>query len=512
MTFLTDTIERARLPLAPPTAMIIFGASGDLNSRKLGPALYNLALDGLLPEKFFLMGYGRQTLSKEGFQDQTAAALRQFSRRPLDKTSWEKIAKNMSYHCGHYDSPEDFQTLAKRVHELETEVGEPLQLLFYLATPPSVFKPILKHLGSCGLAQQRRRTALASKIVIEKPFGRDLQSALDLNREIAVIFDEEQVFRIDHYLGKETVQDLLVQRFANAIFEPIWNRQYVECVQITVAESMGVGSRGGYYDASGALRDMIQNHTLQLLSLIAMEPPVSLRPEDIRGEKVKLLNAIQPLHLTGQSSDVVRAQYLSGKIGETPVPGYLEEEAIPLDSSTETYAALRLSINNWRWKGVPFYLRSGKRLKERISEVAVQFKRPPGILFGEGNQHSLAPNTMVMQIQPDEKVTLLLNSKKPGLETRPRSVQLHYAYETAFGSNTPEAYERLILDALHGDSTLFIRSDETEAAWRLVTPLLEHWQEQGKQDLSYYAAGSYGPDEAQQLLAVNNHEWRYLSD
>ena len=335
-----------------------------------------------------------------------------------------------------------------------------------------------------------------------------MDSARALNQSINSVFEESQVYRIDHYLGKETVQDLLVQRFANAIFEPIWNREYVDCVQITVAESLGVGTRGGYYDASGALRDMIQNHTMQLVALTAMEPPVSLDPESIRDEKVKVIKAIQPLNLDSEGGDVVRARYDNGLVNGKPVNAYMEEQGIPEDSSTETYAALRLSINNWRWKGVPFYIRSGKRMARRASEIAIQFKRPPGILFSEGDKFDVAANTLVIQIQPDEGVTLVMNSKIPGLETRTQPVKMHFRYATTFGSNTPEAYERLILDAMVGDGTLFIRGDETEASWKLVTPLLEHWKECGAYGLASYAAGSWGPLESERLLWDNGHEWR----
>jgi glucose-6-phosphate 1-dehydrogenase len=304
------------------------------------------------------------------------------------------------------------------------------------------------------------------------------------------------------------VQDLLVQRFANAIFEPMWNREYVDCVQITVAEEVGVGSRGGYYDDSGALRDMIQNHTMQLVALTAMEPPVSLDPESIRDEKVKVLRAIQPLELRAEGGDVVRARYTEGLVRGERVKGYLDEEGIPGDSTTETYAALRLAINNWRWKGVPFYVRSGKRMARRASEIAIQFRRPPGILFSEGKKFDVAPNTLVLGIQPDEGVTLVMNSKIPGLETRTQPVKLHFRYATTYGSNTPEAYERLILDAMVGDSTLFIRGDETEASWKLITPVLEHWEECGARGLEEYVAGSWGPTASERLLWDEGHHWR----
>ena len=493
---------------APPTAIVIFGASGDLTSRKLIPAIYNLAVDNLLSADFHLMGYGRKPIPDQDYREHARASAQTHSRRPLAPEIWDRLGQQVFYQCGGYDDPAAFEALADRLDALEKQVGRDLQLLFYISTPPQVFGPILENLGRSGLARRNLDTPLFSKVIVEKPFGKDLATAQQLNQIILQQFEERQVYRIDHYLGKETVQDLLVHRFANAIFEPIWNRQYVDCVQITVAETVGVDNRAAYYDQSGALRDMIQNHTMQLLSLIAMEPPVSLDPEAIRDEKVKVLKAIQPLALGLEDSDVVRARYDAGLIGGEPVPGYLEGEGIPEDSATETYAALRLSINNWRWKGVPFYMRSGKRMARRVSEIAIQFKRPPGILFSGDARFDLAPNTMVLRIQPDEGSTLLLNAKVPGLDTRTQPVKMHFHYETTFGSNTPEAYERLILDSMVGDNTLFIRGDETEASWRLVTPILEHWKTCGPAGLESYAAGSWGPLASERLLWKNSHQWR----
>ena len=493
---------------APPTVVVIFGASGDLTARKLVPAIFNLCLDNLLPSDFHLIGFGRKSISDDQFRETMNASIGEYSRRKLDEKAWEQVRKNTTYHVGGYDDEDAFTALAGKINQIEHDMGQPVQRLFYISTPPGVFEPIIRNLGSSGMAGMHVHTKQATRVIIEKPFGRDLESAQALNATIREVFDESQVYRIDHYLGKETVQDLLVQRFANSIFEPIWNRQYVDCVQITVAESIGVGSRGGYYDSNGALRDMIQNHTMQLVALTAMEPPVSLDPESIRDEKVKVLKAIQPLKLKADGGDVIRGRYIRGIIDGKSVEAYTDAEGISSDSVTETYAALRLSINNWRWKGVPFYIRSGKRLARRVSEIAVQFKRPPGILFSEGNKFDLAQNTMVIQIQPDEGVTLVTNSKIPGLETRTQPVNMHFRYGNTFCSNTPEAYERLILDAMVGDRTLFIRGDETEASWKLITPILDHWQASGAEGLTEYTSGSWGPDESDRMLQKKGHQWR----
>jgi glucose-6-phosphate 1-dehydrogenase len=493
---------------SPPTIVVIFGASGDLCARKLVPAIYNLAVDNLLSADFYLIGYGRTPISDDDFRKETADHITKFSRRPLAQDVWSRVQSNTFYHQGGYDEAKPFTDLKQKIEDIETKLGRDLQSVFYISTPPTVFKPILENLGASGLAARHAGTPLASKMIIEKPFGRNLATAQELNSIIRHQFEEQQVYRIDHYLGKETVQDLLVLRFANTIFEPIWNRRYVDCVQITVAEDLGVGTRGGYYDQSGALRDMIQNHTMQLLSLVAMEPPVSLGAEDIRDEKVKLLKGIQPVVLSHDGGDVVRAQYAEGLIEGQKVPGYLQEKEIPSTSFTETYAAARLSINNWRWQGVPFYIRSGKRLARRVSEIAIKFKRPAGILFADNERFDLAANTLVVQIQPDEGTTLLMNSKVPGLETRTQPVKMYFRYSTTFGSNTPEAYERLILDCMISDSTLFIRGDETETSWKLYSPILDFWAESGKRGLESYAAGSWGPLAADRLLWEQKHEWR----
>ena len=492
---------------APPTVVVIFGASGDLAARKLIPAIHNLCHDNLLPADFHLAGFGRTPVPDDKFRDIAAAAIRDFSRRELDPAVWRRIAQNTTYVAGGYDDPGAFDRLAAHIAAIEKKAAREIQALFYFSTPPSAFAPIIKNLGASGLAAKYRGQPLHSKIIIEKPFGRDLASARALNAAIRSVLDERQVYRIDHYLGKETVQDLLVQRFANAIFEPLWNRNFIDHVQITVAEQAGVGSRGGYYETSGALRDMIQNHTMQLLALTAMEPPASLRAEDVRDEKVKVLKAIQPPR-HGPDGDTVRARYAPGFIGGKQAPGYLDEPGISPASATETYAALRLSINNWRWQGVPFYLRSGKRMARRVSEIAIQFKRPPGALFSGSPLHNISPDTFAFQIQPDEGMSLVLNGKVPGLETRTQPVKMNFRHSTTFGSDTPEAYERLLLDAMTGDGTLFIRDDETEASWQLCAPVLEAWSAAGRAGLHTYAAGSWGPESADALLARDNRAWR----
>ena len=491
----------------PPTIIVIFGASGDLTARKLVPAIFNLSKDELLPKRCFLVGYGRSEMTDENFKHDIKNALNNHSRRNIEDSIWNNLKDKLFFHAGAYDDLNSFVQLEKKISNIEEKIDCSAQCLFYISTPPGVFMPILENLGESGLARRHRGTETASKVIIEKPFGRDLQSAQELNEVINRRFDESQVFRIDHYLGKETVQSLLVQRFANSIFEPVWNRNYVSNVQITVSEDLGVGSRGGYYDKSGALRDMIQNHVMQLLALTAMEPPSSLDPESIRDEKVKALKALKPLVLEGDSPDVIRARYAAGLVDGVPAKAYLDEDGIPEDSVTETYSALRLYLDNWRWKGVPFYIRSGKRLAMKASEIVVQFTRPPAILFGQDSRLKVSPNLLVIRIQPDEGVTLYLNSKTPGLETKLQPIKLAFGYETTFGSNTPEAYERLILDSLNGDGTLFIRGDEAETSWGLLTPVLDFWSDQKRDGLESYASGTWGPLEADKLLIDGGHEW-----
>jgi glucose-6-phosphate 1-dehydrogenase len=492
---------------APPTVVVIFGASGDLTARKLIPAIYNLSFDNLLPADFHLVGYGRKPISDGQFRKIAAAAIKEFSRRKLDPKVWARVAASTSYVQGEYDEKAGFRRLAAHIKKIEKGVGSEVQSLFYISTPPSVFEPIIQNLGESGLGGRYKGQHHHSKVIIEKPFGTDLDSARALNATLTSVFEENQVYRIDHYLGKETVQDLLVQRFANSIFEPIWNRNYIDSVQITVAEDQGVGTRAGYYEESGCLRDMIQNHTTQLLALTAMEPPGSFEAEALRDEKVKVLKAIEAIGL-GSNGDAARAQYTAGMIGGKKVPAYTEEKGIAPDSATETFAAIRLSINNWRWQGVPFYLRSGKRMPRRVSEIAIQFKRAPGTIFPQKEGFNLAANTLSFQIQPDEGLSLILNAKIPGLDTRTQPVKMSFRYATTFGSNTPEAYERLVLDAMIGDGTLFIRGDEAESSWAIYTPLLQFWKSQGRSGMEEYPSGSWGPPGADKLLAASGHVWR----
>jgi glucose-6-phosphate 1-dehydrogenase len=492
---------------APPTVVVIFGASGDLTARKLIPAIYNLSFDNLLPADFHLVGYGRKPIPDEEFRGIASKAIKDFSRRELDDKAWGKVAANTTYVSGGYDEKAGFDRLADHIKDIEKKAGSEVQSMFYISTPPSVFFPIIENLGASGLGGRYLGKPHHSKVIIEKPFGKDLDSARALNVELRSVFEEHQVYRIDHYLGKETVQDLLVQRFANSIFEPIWNRNYIDSVQITVAEDQGVGTRAGYYEQSGCLRDMIQNHTTQLLALTAMEAPGSFDAEALRDEKVKVLKAVDPIGL-GPDADMARAQYAPGMIGGKAVPGYLQEAGISPTSSTETFAAIRLSINNWRWQGVPFYLRSGKRLPRRVSEIAIQFKRPPGTIFAQKDGFNLAANTLSFQIQPDEGLSLILNAKVPGLDTRTQPVKMSFRYATTFGSNTPEAYERLVLDAMIGDGTLFIRGDEAEESWKLYTPVLKYWESQGRQGVESYVAGSWGPEASDKLLTSRGHVWR----
>ena len=493
-----------RLPVHP-TTLAIFGATGDLSKRKLLPAIYNLAHEGALPERFNLIGISRGEQSDEEFQQLARESIEQFSRRPPDDQVLSSLVGRMRYVTGSFDQPDMYDRLGQALTELDEDADIVFNRLFYLSTAPSFFPVIAKMLGEREL---HRREGSEVRMIVEKPFGTDLESALALNRELLSVFDERQIFRIDHYLGKETVQNMLVLRFANEIFEPLWNRSYVDSVQITAAEDIGIGTRAGYYDQSGALRDLIQNHMLQLLMLLTMEPPVSFDANPVRDEKVKVLRAIRPPTPEEVPSMAVRAQYGPGKAGGEEVHGYLDEEGVPDDSTTETYAAVRLKISNWRWAGVPFYLRTGKRLARKNTEIAVRLKPVPHLAFQQQGSLGVEPNQLVLMVQPNEGVSLSLVTKIPGARMAVRPVNMEFQYGTSFLSQSPEAYERLILDTMRGEATLFARNDEVEAAWAICDPILQAWS-QMPGPLPQYPAGSAGPKEADDLLEGDDR-WRPL--
>ena len=492
-------------PRPAPCAVVIFGASGDLARRKLMPGLFNLARQGLLPQCFRVIGTSRSDLADEQFRDSMRTGLAEFaSVGPSERELLESFLEELTYVRAEADDAASFRRLDSHLQGLDNSSGTSGNRLFYLAVPPSGYGPITEALGEAGL----NRSTGWTRLIVEKPFGRDLESMLALNRKVLEVFEEDQVYRIDHYLGKETVQNIMVLRFANGIFEPFWNQQYVDHVQITAAESIGIGSRGAYYDQSGAVRDMIQNHLLQVLSLIAMEPPVSLESNAIRDEKTKLVRSIRPITHEEVATVARSGQYGPGAIAGEPVAGDREEAHIDTASNTPTYAALRLLVDNWRWAGVPFYLRTGKRLPRKVTEVAIQFKRAPHLLFRQDAGILTDPNVLIVRIQPDEGITLRFKAKIPGQAIRLRNVSMDFDYGSSFGRPSPPAYERLLLDALMGDATLFARGDMVETSWRLVMPLLEVWEESSGAHFPNYEAGSWGPEEANSWIARDQHRWR----
>ncbi|HWH13463.1 MAG TPA: glucose-6-phosphate dehydrogenase [Miltoncostaeaceae bacterium] len=499
----------ARLSRTPaPAAVVIFGASGDLTHRKLMPALYNLALQQLLPPEMAIVGVARTAWTDDEFRDEMRRAVDAHSRSGrTDGDVWHGFARRLRYVPASFDDPQAYARLDALLRELDVEMGTRGNRLFYLATAPEFFPLIGERLGAVGLSGQGEGNF--SRLVVEKPFGEDLASARALNHRLEAVFEESQVYRIDHYLGKETVQNLLVLRFGNAIFEPIWNRRYVDHVQITVAEDLGVETRGGYYDQSGALRDIVQNHIFQVLSIVAMEPPARFASRDVRDEKVKVLRAIPPLRAEEVARSAVRGQYGAGFIGGTPVPGYRTEQGVDPASNTETFVALRLFIENWRWAGTPFYVRTGKRLPRRASEVAIQFKSAPHLPFIDTPVEAIAPNLLTLRIQPDEGASLKFVAKVPGTRVDLRTVSMDFAYGSSFLRASPEAYERLLLDALIGDSTLFTRWDEVERAWEIVDDVIAMWAAQGA-DFPNYEAGTWGPEAADDLIARDGRRWRRL--
>ncbi|HEV3471012.1 MAG TPA: glucose-6-phosphate dehydrogenase [Pyrinomonadaceae bacterium] len=491
---------------AEPCAVVIFGASGDLAKRKLIPALYRLVQERLLPAEFAIVGLARTVMSDEEFRDRMRRAVEEFSGAGrADEEVWRSFAQGMRYLPSDIRSAEDYRRLAALLEEVDRERGTQGNRLFYLSTAPEFYAEAVRQLGAAGLAKPPKGWA---RVIVEKPFGTSLESARELNRQIREHLDERQIYRIDHYLGKETVQNLLVFRFANGIFEPMWNRQYIDHVQLTNAETVGVEGRGGYYEKAGVARDMIQNHVFQVLSLVAMEPPATLSAEDVRDEKVKALHSARAFTRERVRAECVRGQYGAGSIGGKPVPGYREEPGVAPDSATETFAALTMWFDNWRWSGVPFYVRSGKRLAKRATEIAIQFKSAPHQLFGAEAMEQVAPNQLVIRIQPDEGITMRFAAKVPGQTTRIRDVNMDFRYGASFGVQLAEAYERLILDCILGDSTLYARADMTERGWELVMPILDEWAAEHPDEFPNYEAGSWGPDDSFRLLEAAGRRWR----
>ncbi len=498
-----------RLIRPEPCALVILGAAGDLSRRKLLPALYNLAVDEFLPDPFATLGVGKRPWTDDEFRAFAREGVVEFSRRPLDEVHWKRFSQTLFFEPASLDDPAAYPALKARLDRLDRDRHLPGHRIFYLAIPPDLVATSIDLLKSAGLIRPAGETA-CTRVIVEKPIGRDLESARRINDELAKVFDERQIFRIDHYLGKETVQNILVIRFANSIFEPLFNLKYVEHVQITVAEQEGVGSRAGYYERAGALRDMVQNHLLQLLTLVAMEPPWSLDADVVRDERLEVLRSLRPL--AGKEVDryVVRGQYAAGQISTQTVPGYRQEDHVDPASTTETFVAMCLFIDNWRWAGVPFYLRTGKRLPKRATEISVQLRDVPQILFNRDPQARLDPNVLSFRIQPDEGLSMRISSKVPGAGLPIDPVLMDFQYGRTFGKVSPEAYERLLLDVMSGDATLFLRRDAVETSWSFITKILERWAEQPVQSLPEYPAGQWGPVEANHLIEASGRRWREL--
>ncbi|MCD6339526.1 MAG: glucose-6-phosphate dehydrogenase [Verrucomicrobia bacterium] len=501
-----------RLSAAPrrrsPCSIVIFGASGDLTARKLIPALYHLHKDKLLPDPTRILGVARREKTDESWREELFEALQTHSRtQPVDRGAWEAFAPKLAYCRGDLSDPATYRQLGARLGEASEEALR-RNLLFYLAVPPSSFGLIVEQLHAAGLLHRDPPEPSWQRVVVEKPFGHDLASARKLNERLTRYIHERQILRIDHYLGKETVQNILMFRFSNAIFEELWSRGSLDHVQITVSEKQGIGNRGGYYEEAGALRDIVQNHLLQVLALVAMEPPVSLDPESIRDEKVKLLRSIRPIPPERVDEFVVRGQYFAGYVDGELSPGYRQEPRVRPDSNVETFVAMRLLIDNWRWSETPFYIRTGKRLPLSASEIRVQFRPAPNVLFAAACGGRLEPNALTLRLQPNEGISLHFNGKVPGTSMTVRPVRMHFSYNAAFGAYTPEAYERLLLDAIEGDPTLFIRRDELETAWRIVDAVREGWGDRPLTNREFYPAGAWGPAAADDLLARHGHTWR----
>jgi len=504
---LTGSLENIRKADEPCT-IVIFGASGDLTSRKLIPALYHLYLDGQMPDSFRVVGFARRDKTDESWRADMRESLAVHSRtKSVDDGKWDDFAQNLSYHKGDLTDSDAYTRLVDRLQVYQNE-NLKNNLVFYLAISPSLFGDVVDQLHDAQLLKRwEEGDEFWKRVVVEKPFGHDLQSASRLNNHLLRHARERQIFRIDHYLGKETVQNIMMFRFSNAIFEQLWNRETIEHVQITVGETVGVGDRGGYFEEAGTIRDMMQNHLLQILSLVAMEPPPSLAAEDVRGEKVKALKSIRAMTPEDVAERVVRGQYFAGTVNGENRVGYRQEEKVDPESNVETYVALKLFIDNWRWSGVPFYLRTGKNLPMRASEVRVQFRPTPNVLFAAQGDLDLLPNALTLRLQPDEGISLRFNGKVPGNSITSRPVRMHFGYDSEFGAYTPEAYERLLLEAMAGDATLFIRRDEVETAWRIVDDIRAAWGDQPLTNREFYSAGSWGPMAAEQLLANDGYVW-----
>jgi glucose-6-phosphate 1-dehydrogenase len=506
--FREDLVSRSR---PEPCTVVIFGATGDLTHRKLVPAIYNLAVDGELPPGVKILGFARREKSDAEFRKGLEELNRKVSRSGHDDAIWGKFVENIHYHQSEFTDEDGYKRLAERLDEIDRDRGGKGNRLFYIASAPEFFDDILEHLKKAGLNESK--DGCWARVIVEKPFGTDLATAQHLNEVVNRTFQEKDTYRIDHYLGKETAQNIMVLRFANAIFEPLWNNRYISHVQITCAENLGMeGGRGGYYDKSGALRDMVQNHLLQLLSLVTMEPPTDLSADGVRDEKVKVIRSLRQWDTPEKvAENVVRAQYATGHVDGKPVPGYREEDRVDPESMTEAYVAVRLMIDTWRWSGVPFYIRMGKQLPKKATEISVHFKAPPCVLFNALPGGVPGANVLVIRIQPDEGISLRMVSKIPGTSLRLEPVKMDFHYATSFGKGSPEAYERLLLDAMAGDATLFARRDEVEEAWRFIDNIENAWHKSGNPPpMAEYVAGTWGPKEADELLQKDGNSWRRL--
>jgi glucose-6-phosphate 1-dehydrogenase len=497
--------------IGSPCSIIIFGASGDLTRRKLVPALYRLCRASMIDRDTKIIGFARRPWDDAAFRTEMKAAVAEFAADDFESAAWDHFENRLRFCSSTFDDDAGYANLKKLLTDVEPGDAPEWGRLFYLATAPSFFPVVLEQIQKAALATREATGARWSRCIIEKPFGRDLVTARELNHKVNQVFFEPQVYRIDHYLGKETVQNILVFRHANGIFEPLWNNRFIDHVQISQCETLGMeGRRGAYFDTAGVLRDILQNHVLQLLTLVAMEPPARFEADDVRDEKVKVLHSMKPLERATMHRHVVRAQYLAGSVGETLVPGYLEEDGVAADSRTDAYVALALEVENWRWAGVPFFLRTGKRLPGRVTQIDIIFKQPPFALFHRMPHHQTCPNILTLRIQPDEGISIQFGSKVPGPDIDVHPVRMDFFYSSSFGVAPREAYERLLLDAMVGDSTLFARRDEVEAAWEICTPILDYWDDSTTPAPETYAAGTWGPVEAEIMLKQFGKEWKPL--